>query len=581
MTLPAGFKLDEEPALPDGFEIDSQQKEKSALETIGGGLEAAGTVLSSIAAEPIAGLAGLATALNPFQPEGAGGARVRQVREMLTYKPKLAGAQAALETVADVVKPVAEKLGETEKTLGDYVLEKTGSEELAAIAHTLPTATLEMLGLGAFKRGKSVKAIEDVAQAKVAAQKAVDAAEETTGIRQLTTDVFEPKSRTGKFFQQQGEVVAGGLRADQQAQRTRAVEKLLGKYDVTDAARYERDIVQGVKNSVDKTKAGMAKLYEDSTAKLNSYGEVGLAKTKDFARKAIDAESVKGSLADKSLIDDMTAYLEAPEGLDFETIKSIRTSVGNKLKLAKQGAPIQGNTDTGNLKMLYKSLSEDMESFAKAADPELAKKWKAADKEFSGFATGSNKQGIRRLVKNGDATPEDVDTLLFSNKKSDVDFLANNIDENGRLALKQRVLQRALQKSSLSGDDINPNKFQAQLNKLRVQVQSVFDKDEVKALDELTKALAQTRRAQDAAVATASGQSVVPMLAFLNPLVLTPGVVQRALETKTIRNMLIRRAAAKSAEARNAIDTAIANEISGLTATALAAPGVISGSEDQ
>lgn len=538
-----------------------KEKEKGVLETIAGGLEGAAAIGSSLIAEPIAGIAGLATAINPFQEEGAGGRRVQQVRDALTYKPKLEGAKQTLSNIGEAIQPLGDAMQSQEKRLGDYVMEKTGSPELAAIAHTLPSATLEMLGLAGFRSGKTAKQAGDIAQAQSAAQKAITSSEDLTGIRRMTSDVIPPDTRMGKFMQQQGELITGGNRAAQQSERISSVEKILANYDVTDAARYERSILEGVKNSIDKSKSQMGALYDASTKKLDGMGSVALNKTKNFAEESINKEAIKGSLADSALMDDMARFIEAPDDLSFETIKSIRSAVGNKLKLAKQGAPVQGNSNTSSLSQLYKSLSDDMELFAKTADPDLAKKWKMADREFSGFATGANKAGVRRLIKTGDATPEDIDLLLFSNKQSDVDFLKNNIDETGKQALKQRVLQRALQKTSLSADDINPNRFATQLDKMRMQFNSIFDTDEIKAIDGLKKALNETRRAQDASVTTISGQQTVPLIAWINPTVLVPGVIQSIIETPKMRNILIRRSAAKSALARSALDNSMVREL--------------------
>lgn len=559
MTLPAGFVLDNGSSLPQGFVVD--EKEVGIGEKIAGGLEAAATMGSSIIAEPIAGLAGLATAMNPFAEEGAGARRVEQVREALTYSPELPGAKAALSKIGGAIQPVAETLSDYEKTLGNYVLEKTGSPELAAIAHTLPAATLEMLGVAALGKGKSVKNIADIEQAKKAAVGAVKEAEDLTGIRQMTTDVLPPDTRMGKFMQQQGELIGGQQRAIQQAERVKAVDNLLANYDVTEAARFERNIVDSVKRSVDQAKSRMADLYDKSTKQLDVLGNVDLGNTKKYAQKVIDRENLKGTLADKPLIDDMTRFIESPNDLSFETVKSVRSAVGNKLRAAKQGAPVQGSSDVGMLSQLYKNISDDMKTFANNADPELAKKWKRADMEFSGFATGSNKTGAKRLIKDGDATPEIVDQLLFSNKKSDMDFLNKNLDNQGKFAARQRILQRALQKSSPDGVEINPNRFQTQLDRMRSQVDTFFTPTEKSAIDSLKEALSDTRRAQDAAVSTPTGQQTIPLLAWIEPTVLIPGVAQAIIERPSIRNLLIKRKAAKAAQTRGAIDEMINAEI--------------------
>ena len=69
-----------------GIQEQNPQQELSIPDRVVGGLEGALTVRSSLVAEPIAGLAGLAATANPFNNQGAGAERVEQVREALTYR---------------------------------------------------------------------------------------------------------------------------------------------------------------------------------------------------------------------------------------------------------------------------------------------------------------------------------------------------------------------------------------------------------------------------------------------------------------------------------------------------------------
>lgn len=540
-----------------------QQVDAFAGETPGvGGLESAATIITSAIAEPVAGLAGLGAALNPFREEGAGAATVEQVREALTFKPRTERGKANLNTIAETIQPLAGALEDLKTELGDETLKSTGSPILATLANVLPDATLELLGVGTGKRfARGTQAAADVDQAKRAAVASVREAEEATGIRQLTSDVLPPQTRTGKFLQAQGELVAGGQRAGQQSERLRAVEKLVDQFDVTEGANFEADIVQGVKNSIDAKKAAAGELFTQSTGELDKLGNVPLSNTKKFAQSVLDTELKKGTLGDEALISDMRSLLDAPEDLSFEIIKEIRSSVGKKLQAARQGAPVTGSSDVGKLSQTYKNLSRDMENFANTANPELAKRWKEADKTFSEFATGANKTGVRSLIKRGDATPEIVNQLLFSNKNSDIEFLANNLDSAGKQAAKQRVLQRIVEGSTGPDLELNVNGFQKGLAKHRNQIGKFFSPAERKAITSLREALTQTRRAQDAAVTTPTGQSVVPLFAVAQPQVLIPGVAQAIIEKPVLRNLIIKRKAAKSAKARNVIDQQLQQEI--------------------
>ncbi|MEE8289583.1 MAG: hypothetical protein V3R25_09240 [Nitrosomonadaceae bacterium] len=117
-----------------------------------GRFEPAVTLASSILAEPIAGVAGIAQAINPFAEEGAGGRAVEATRKALTFVPRSESGQQALGELGETLKPVGEAIEAVETGLGDATLSATGSPALAAAAATLPTAVFEALGLGIGKK---------------------------------------------------------------------------------------------------------------------------------------------------------------------------------------------------------------------------------------------------------------------------------------------------------------------------------------------------------------------------------------------------------------------------------------------
>lgn len=549
---------------PDVLKVAPEQTSKtpSFIDSVVGGVEGATQLGTSLIAEPIAGILGLADAVNPFAPEGAGAARVQQVKEFLTFKPKTEQGKLAAQPIDEALQPLVEKLEKVKNFLGDDAFEATGSPALAAIASTLPEALLESIGAGSARRAAkntATKTAKDIAQ-----QSAVDglsSVEDATGIKKLTTDVLPPESRVGKFAQQQGELIAPSQRATQQTERINAIDKLLTQFDVADGARFESRIVEGVKSSIGLQKRAAGLDFERIVNQLDGLGDATITKTKKLASATLAKELKKGSLADGSLIAQMEDFINSPDTLKFSDIQSIRSTIGNNLQKAKALAPVTGSSDVGLLSQLYKQLSNDMGDFAQRADKELFKDWRLADKNFSDFATGSSKAGVKAIIKRGDATPEVVDQLLFSNKNSDIEFLVKNIDDAGLKASKQRLLQRVMEKATPDGEIFNPNKFATQLSKLRNNIGKVFNADERKAIEALRDALNQTRRAQDSAVVTATGQSVVPLVLFTNPLALAPGAVQAIIEKPITRNLLLRRKAAKTAIKRFNIDKQLQAEI--------------------
>lgn len=123
-----------------------------------GALETAATIGSSIVAEPIAGLAGVAQAVNPFAEEGAGSEAVEDVRQALTFSPETSEGRKNLIELSEFLQPVATALKTAETTLGEAGFELgelTGSDKLAAAfgaaGQAVPTAALELLGIASAK----------------------------------------------------------------------------------------------------------------------------------------------------------------------------------------------------------------------------------------------------------------------------------------------------------------------------------------------------------------------------------------------------------------------------------------------
>tara|TARA_R100000544_G_scaffold10433_1_gene4529 strand:- start:54 stop:1853 length:1800 start_codon:yes stop_codon:yes gene_type:complete len=560
----------------------SQQQEAiendiSIPEQIVGGVSGAATLASDIIGTGVGGLTALVDVLNPFtdnDPEQL----IEQVKAKLRIDPSQGG-EAALNQLGEAIKPIEpiiNAVSEFKETAGQQGLDLTGSPAFATFVNIIPDIIAEVGGAGIARGAATRSALSPVtSQAKRSAISAIDSADSATGIKQLTSDILPPETRLGKLLQSQGELVAGFQRKGQQAQRVRAIENLANKFDVVEGAGFESKIVKGLKESIQSSKQAIGELYDQSSAKLDGLGNVPLTRTKRFAQDIIDRELKKGTKANQAVIDDMQSFVDAPDDLSFELIKEIRSSVGANLEKVKRGAPVQGNTDTSLLKRTYKQLTNDMVDFADNVDPELSAKWKKANDTVSEFALGNSKQGAKAIIKSGDATPEVVDRLLFSNKNSDLEFLASNLDDTGKKAAKQRILQRVLEKSSIDGDDINPNKFLSQLNKNRNQIGKMFDVEERKSIFALRDQLAQTKRAQDASVATPTGQQLTIGAALALPQALLPGVVQGFIESKPIRNLLVKRKAAKTARAISSIDGQLKNEINKLSLTGALTAGAI------
>jgi hypothetical protein len=110
---------------------------------------------SSIIAEPIAGIAGLASL--PFGGAEVAAQAVEDVTSALTFIPPSEAGIEGMEAVGDsILGAFGEAFIDASQKSGDFAYDVTGSPAAAAAAHSLPTAALEALGINIF--GKAGKA---------------------------------------------------------------------------------------------------------------------------------------------------------------------------------------------------------------------------------------------------------------------------------------------------------------------------------------------------------------------------------------------------------------------------------------
>ena len=102
------------------------------------------TMGSSMVAEPLSGLAGIAAL--PFGAKASANA-ISGVQDSLTYQPKTDEGKEALQRLGQTLAPVGEAFTGASEFLGDNAYDLTGSPTLAAAAYSIPTLALEAIGL--------------------------------------------------------------------------------------------------------------------------------------------------------------------------------------------------------------------------------------------------------------------------------------------------------------------------------------------------------------------------------------------------------------------------------------------------
>ena len=149
----------------------------------------------------------------------------------------------------------------------------------------------------------------------------------------------------------------------------------------------------------------------------------------------------------------------------------------------------------------------------------------------------------------GDVAPERVRTMLFSQQPSDVKRLYDGLTFEGRQNARAAIISDVVSKLRDRASGFTPNSFASELKKRGLQVSTFFKGEEKKQLEGLMKLLNATRRAQDAAVTTPTGQTLLGAgtgyLAFTDLFgtagtLGTLGGLSRLYESAPVRNALLR-----------------------------------------
>lgn len=166
--------------------------------------EAALTVGSAALTEPVAGIVGAGVGALTQDPRAAEHV-INKVREWGTYQPRTAAGQAGLQNVASAVEPVANALGAAERTLGEGALELTGSPTLAAAAHSIPTALLEVIGLAGAKGATNVKRAGSMPKTKPST------AAQWESVKFVREKGINPVDESGQFTKEAMELIAANV----------------------------------------------------------------------------------------------------------------------------------------------------------------------------------------------------------------------------------------------------------------------------------------------------------------------------------------------------------------------------------
>jgi hypothetical protein len=533
-------------------------KPEVGLETF---VDPALTLATGAIAEPLAGLTGIAATIAEG-PE-AGAKAVETVRNALTFQPTSAQGKAGLQALGETLEPVVDVLEKGRKATGEAGFDIAGPiggavgeaafEGLLMVAGGLPAK-----GAGRLRRASKAKPSPE--------QAAILQSGKELNTPILTTDILPPDSFAGKSLQQLSEKLGplgtGNKRAAQQRARSDIVVELADEFNADLDAPFEADIVKSLKKKNADELSIASEQRNRSIDTLVPFGDVPVAKTQAAIQKQLDRQARLGLKADSSQIDNLNNISGSIDGNDFSVVKDIRQEVISDLKAARRSDDARA---AGALQSIKSAIDKDMIAFARKNDKKAAKDWLASNRKFA-FELGNVKNTeLKRLIETGDITPEKVGPILKGGKISELQRLNKSLTPKGKESAKAAIIRSALTDSGFFASP-NPDRLATTLLKPNYQkaIGVFFKGNDKKRVEGLSRLLDATRRAQQAAVSTPTGQQIIPLAvgggAVADPLttIITAGslaVVTRAYESAAVRNLLIKLANSKpgSAAERNLI----------------------------
>lgn len=520
-------------------------------QSLGQAAEQAGRGLVNIPFDVLQGGASLINAIS----QGLGGPRVLDDVYRPVDRPTDPYAQAG-EAVGGYLIPGAGIAGNM--TIGSVAEAANQQGDFAGNVAKNAAVNLGVQGVlsGAAKAvGRGVTAIRG--EIAPEARQLIDTAK-GMGITPMTSDIAVPVKDLGAFAKgvvQGGEgamLGTGTRRAEQQATRSQLVNNYLDRF-----GEYNPDdVVKSLTTNLQGRRSAAGSVLDDITSKM---GSAPVETTN--AVSAIDTNIARleklGTSADQNLLStlkNLKGELTQGNGIDFDLLKQHRTAFRSNVQGDAMVFPNQAKAATS---MIENAMTKDLRnSVAKSLGPQEAARYIKANSDYANVYNKVLNKKIATNLNNAtnQATPELINSVVYSRNASDIKRIWSALDERGKDAVRAAYISKI---SDAAGG--SPAKFLTQVDKLKKQAggevfNTVFSGRHMKELNALSDVLGMTRRADAASVVTQTGQALAtPMRLGAGAATLGKslaaetgyGLMMRVYESKPVRNALLRLANTK------------------------------------
>lgn len=396
-------------------------------------------------------------------------------------------------------------------------------------------------------------------------QQAIIQAGKDQGLDVFTNDVVPADTFLGKqarsLSEKLGILGTGQARANQQIARQNIVEEIAKKFNIDINSDVTEDVVKSIKSVSAKKLEAATLARNEATNTFDQFGPVLLNRTPHEVAIQLRNQADLGALAEPKIVNKLEDTLSAARGArDFGVLAKVRSNLIDDILEARAAGKIKVERA---LQPVKSAIDKDMARFARQTGDEGRQagiQWRAANREISKELETIQGTELARIFRGGTADPQKIAPILFSGKKQQLDRLAENTGKKGKEAIKATIVQDALRRSGFLKGDINPDRFATALKRPEIQraVNKFFTGNDKKQLQGIGKVLDHTRRAQQAALSTETGQQLVPfaaggtaLAAFQASPLLTVGgattlsALSKAYETPAFRSLMIKIANAK------------------------------------
>lgn len=595
-TQPAAAPVEQAGMLQQPIEVPAQPSE--AAQIAGGALRGgatigAGALAGALAGAPLAGVGAIPGAIAGASAAALTGPVLEGINQtfgtnyskpdeamqhLLTYlgvpkaemsSAKLAQAMtgAIAETVAGIgvgkALMAAAPAFSTPALFGEALASQPGQQMMGAAGAAAGTQAAEMAGmgvpgqllagLGGGMLGSFAGAERSIAGATT--PKGLREAEQA-GITPLTSQAFPPKTPLENAMAKAREMApfgTGSLLQKQEEKRISVAKDLLQDFG---ADLPGTDYLAELTKQLTDRRMGIVNKFKSMKMDvINKLSTTGKQPNVDRTVQVVDDEIKRlKKISPTGGFDKAIAELESfgldVIGQDLSTLESRRKLLGLQFK-APEMATVKDEGQK-SIESIYGALREDMGSFIKAEGSRTDyTRWKIGNNNLSDMADELRDNTLKRVLNNADTTPEKVRELLFSQNKSSIQRLYDNLDANGRATARAAILRKAADQAG-GIEELTPNRFLAKLKKLEDETGIFFKKDEKRQLDGLMRAFAFTKRAGDFAANPPTGAqlSAFGMGSFLNSIlggfgatVAATGLgtaATRIYESKPVRELLLK-----------------------------------------